>query len=106
MQRHIAGGGTHLVLRRRLVAQQFLDGGGNLAAVVAQLLPLVGKVREGDDRVADQLGDGFRARAAEQCRKSGNVDVGQLLHLSVAFDLGLDEPADHVVLWRGAPALE
>ena len=95
-----------VVLGRRLVAQQFLDRGGDLAAIVEQFLPLVGDARERHRRVADQLGDGLRARAAQKRCESGDLEVVSCVRLAVfALDLGGDQPADHVVLRFGAALL-
>ena len=80
VQRRIAGGGADLVLRGRLVAQQLLDRSGNFAAVLSQLLPLVGKVGKSDHRIADELGDGFGACSAQHGREARDVDIGEPLH--------------------------
>ena len=81
------------------VAQQFLDGGGNLAAVLEQHLPLFGVLGEHDHRTADQFGHRLRARAAEKRRESGDLDVVELSHSAVlARGFGGDQAADHVVL--------
>ena len=68
-------GPAHVVLVRRLVPQQFLHRGGDLAAVVEQLLPLIGVARERHRRIAHQFGDGLRACATQKGCKSGDFEV-------------------------------
>ena len=80
-----------LYCSRRLVAQQFLDRGRDLAAVVEQLLPLVGEARERHRRIAHQLGDCLCTRTAQKRCESGDLEVVQRLLLTVlALDLGSD----------------
>ncbi len=84
---------AHVVLRGRLVTQQLLDGGGNLAAVLLQLLPLIRVLGEHIHRVADQLGDRLRAGSAEEACERRDFEIVELVHLAVlALQLGL-QPA-------------
>jgi hypothetical protein len=103
---HLSHRSTDVVLRRRLVPQEFLHRGGNLAEVVLQLLPLVGVMRERDCGVADQLGNGLRAGSAQKSCKSGDFEVVQGLHFAVlALDLGGDQAAQHVIAGLGSALL-
>ena len=64
-------------------------------------------LREHHHRAADELGDGLRARAAQQRCESGDLDVIELAHIPVVVgDLRGDQPADHVVLRIFAPLLD
>ena len=65
MQPDLAGGPAHVVLHRRVIAQQFLDRRGDQGAVVEQLLPLLGVTGEGGDRAPHELGHRFGAGTAE-----------------------------------------
>jgi hypothetical protein len=51
------GRGPHLVLHRRLVAQQLLDRGAAAVGLRCQQRALVGVLGQGDERVADEVGD-------------------------------------------------
>ncbi len=82
----------------RLVAQQLLHRGGDLATVVEQLLPLVGIARERHRRIAHQLGDGLGTRTAQKRCETGDLEVVEGLLLTVfPLDLSSDQPAEHVV---------
>ena len=105
VQRDIAGGGPDLILRWAFVAQQFLERRGDLAAVVLQLLPLVGVVGEHHDGIADEFGHRLGARTAEHRAEPGDLDVVEPPDLPVLDHLRLDEAADHVVLRLGAALL-
>ena len=87
-----------LVLRRRQDAQDLLDRARDLLAVVEDLLPLVGVLREQHHRVADELRHRLRARAAEQAGEARDLDVVEPgLDAVAAVDGHLRQPRDHVV---------
>src|ERR1700759_2038318 len=99
-------GPADVVLNRSFVAQQLFDGARDFAAVFLQLLPLVWVAGEQYRRATDQLGDCLSAPAAQQRRKTADLDVVQTAHRAViGGNLGGDQPADHVVLRLGAALL-
>ena len=87
-----------LILRRRQVPKDLVDRARDRLAVVDDLLPLVGVLREQHHRVADELGDGLGSGATEQRREAGDLRVVEPgLRTVAAVDRNLREPRQHVV---------
>ena len=98
VQRDVLASVAALVLGRRVVAEDLLDGLRDAARVVEDHLPLLGVSVEEHDRVGDELRDGLGAGSTDQRAEAGDLAVVELLHDAVVVGhLDLGEAAEHVV---------
>ena len=102
-QFEVAGGGPAELDDRRGEPQHLFQRGRQQAQVVAEPDELTGVLRQGQQRVRQQVAGGVVARDHQQLEEPVEVVVGE----PVAVDLGVDDRAPHVAggvrpLFRGA----
>jgi hypothetical protein len=94
-------GGAHLVLHRRLEAQQLLDCDRGPLRLRREQRALLGVLGQRDERVADEVGDRLGAGDVEQ-----QAQAGDLLGTQRAASLGGDDVGEQVVAGGAPPALD